>query len=242
MLEYMESNDDPFTWAPYTLVYDSPDKADKKLAEDAASIITPLADSLAGAEKEVILISPYFVPLRSGVEAFSKIADKGVELTVVTNSLAANNHSAVHSGYAPSRKPLLEKGVRIYEARADLDVQGTGYVKQQAGGSTLHTKAFIVDRKELFIGSFNFDPRSAYINTESGVIIRSPEMAASFAENLFTDAPNEAYVVFLNDKGQLRWRTVENGKEVVYDKEPKTTWWQRFVVGFMRILPIRGQL
>lgn len=242
VLEFMEFRNTHFTWAPYTLAYDSPDKADKNLAEDSASIITPLADALAAAEEEVVLVSPYFVPLRSGVQELLKLVDKGVDLTVVTNSLAANNHAAVHSGYAPSRKPLLEKGVHIYEARPDLDVQGTGFVQQQAGGSTLHTKAFVVDKKTLFIGSFNFDPRSAFINTESGVIIHSPELAAPFIDKLHIEAPNEAYVVTLNEKGKLRWHTMEDGKEVIYDKEPNTSWWTRLKVGLMRILPIRGQL
>jgi len=96
---------------------------------------------------------------------------------VITNSLAANNQSSVHGGYAPSRKPLLKSGVKIFEVRADADVSGSEIVAASGAKATLHTKAFIVDRREMFIGSFNFDPRSANNNTELGVIIRSPELA-----------------------------------------------------------------
>jgi len=97
-------------------------------------------------------------------------------------------------------------------------------------------------RREFFIGSFNFDPRSANINTELGVIIRSTELSEPTAERFLATLPAQTYEVFLNENGKLRWRTMKNGQEVIVKKEPDTTWWQRFVAGFMRILPIRGQL
>ena len=108
--------------------------------------------------------------------------------------------------------------------------------------ATLHTKAFVVDDREVFIGSFNFDPRSAYINTESGVIIHSEELAQQFLASVDEALRAQTYEVFLNEDGKLRWRAYVNGEEVIYDKEPATTWGQRFGAGFMRILPIRGQL
>ena len=106
----------------------------------------------------------------------------------------------------------------------------------------MHTKAFIIDRREIFIGSFNFDPRSANINTELGVIIRSPELSEAAAEALTAALAEQTYEVFLNENGKLRWRGLEDGQEVILDKEPQTTWGQRFSASFMRILPIRGQL
>ena len=242
LLEYVETDTSPFIWAPYTLAVDSPDKSFKSKAATAASIKTPLRDSLLSAKKEAIIISPYFVPRKTGIEAISELQRSGVDVTVITNSLAANNQSSVHGGYAPSRKPLLESGVKIYEVRADADVSGSEIVAASGAKATLHTKAFIVDRRELFIGSFNFDPRSANINTELGVIIRSPELAEKSAEALTAALAEQTYEVFLNENGRLRWRGVENGQEIILDKEPQTTWSQRFSAGFMRILPIRGQL
>ena len=241
-IEYVETDASAFTWAPYTLAVDSPDKAFKSKAKEAASITTPLRESLLSATSEAIIISPYFVPQKAGIEAISELQRKGVNVTIITNSLAANNQSSVHGGYAPSRKPLLRSGVRIFEVRPDADVAGSEITAASGAKATLHTKAFIVDRREIFIGSFNFDPRSARINTELGVIIRSPEMADQSAKLIEAKLAEQTYEVFLNEKGKLRWRALENGQEVIFDKEPQTTWSQRFAAGFMRILPIRSQL
>ena len=106
----------------------------------------------------------------------------------------------------------------------------------------MHTKAFIVDRDEVFIGSFNFDPRSAYLNTEMGVVIRDPVLATEMADQVFAKLEADAYELFLED-GDLRWRGWDgDGRPYVEDKEPQTSWWDRFVAGFMRVLPIRSQL
>lgn len=243
VLAALTSDGNALTWAPYALAVDSPDKSFKDRADSAESITTVLFDSLAGAEDEILLISPYFVPLRSGVEALARLEERGVDVIVVTNSLAANNQFAVHGGYAPSRKPLLKAGVEIYEVRADASFDDQALVAASGAKATLHTKAFIVDRRELFIGSFNFDPRSAWINTELGVIIRSPEMAAGLDDGVEKLLPGWAWQVKLDDRGRLRWHGIDAaGQPVVYDQEPQTSWWDRFVAGFMRLLPIRGQL
>ena len=235
--KYVDSDSSLFEWAPFQLVVDSPDKGIKKKAQEAVSITTPLVESLKRAEHELLIISPYFVPLKGGIEGLTEIQKRGVRVTVITNSLAANNQFTVHGGYAPSRKPLLEAGVRIYEIRPDAEVSGTEFVNASGAKSTLYTKAFIVDDKEVFIGSFNFDPRSANINTELGVIIFDPEMALLFAALVADALQEQTFEVFLNEKGKVRWRGYVNGEEVIYDKEPETTWGQRFMAGFARILP-----
>jgi putative cardiolipin synthase len=242
VLEYVETDSEPFTWAPYTLAVDSPFKAIKSKAAAAESITTPLRASLQSAQKEILIVSPYFVPLRSGIQALSEIRKRGVEVTIVTNSLAANNQATVHGGYAPARKPLLEAGVRIFEVRPDAHVSGAQHVATDDAKATLHTKAFIVDRQEAFIGSFNFDPRSARINTELGVIIRSPEIARELADTIDKNVASQTFEVVLNDAGRLRWLSTDGGKEVVHTREPHTTWGQRFMAGVYRLLPIRGQL
>jgi len=236
-LVYLEPGKRLFEWAPYELVVDSPDKGVKAKAEEAASITTPLIDSIRSAERELIIISPYFVPLKSGVEGLAGLEERGIEVTVITNSLAANNQFTVHGGYAPSRKPLLEAGVEIYEVRPDADVAGTEFIDASGAKSTLHTKAFIVDDKEVFIGSFNFDPRSGSLNTELGVIIRDPELALIYTVLVEDALPKQTFEVFLNEDGKLRWRGYEDGEEIIYDKEPETTWGQRFSAWFARIIP-----
>jgi putative cardiolipin synthase len=242
VVKHIETDAGAFHWAPYVLAVDSPDKIVKSRAETAQSITTTLAASLLSAEDEIIIVSPYFVPGRDGIRALSEIQKKGVNVIVITNSLAANNHVTVHGGYAPSRKPLLRNGVRIFEYRPDAHIEGTEIVADDDALATLHTKAFLVDGREFFIGSFNFDPRSANINTELGVIIRSPEMAAAASEAVHAALSSQAYEVFLNDDDKLRWRSQENGQEVIYKKDPKTSWFKRFLGGFMRLVPMRGQL
>ena len=236
-LEYLDTDERLYEWAPYELVVDSPDKGVKAKAKDADSITTPLIESLESAEREILIVSPYFVPMKSGIQGLADLEKRGVEVTVITNSLAANNQFTVHGGYAPSRKPLLEAGVRIYEVRPDADVAGTEFIDSSGGRATLHTKAFIVDDKEVFIGSFNFDPRSANINTELGVIIRDPELALFYSVSVEEYLPKQTFEVFLNEDGKLRWRSYKDGEEVIYDKEPETTWGQRTKAWFARIIP-----
>ena len=158
------------------------------------------------------------------------------------NSLAANNHATVHGGYSPSRKPLLRNGIRIYEVRPDADVPGSEISTARGAKTTTHTKAFLVDRKEVFIGSFNFDPRTANLNTESGVLVRSEQMGKLFGDFVDAGLSTQTYEVFLNEDGKLRWRAFQDGQEIIYKKEPQAAWGQRFAAGFMRMMPVGGQL
>lgn len=241
-LEFMASDSKLMVWAPYQLVYDSPDKGIKSTSTPSVAITPNLVDALRAAQRELIVVSPYFVPRKSGVEFFSALQASGVQVTIVTNSLAANNQVTVHGGYAPSRKPLLESGVQIFEVRPDANVKGAEIVAASGAKATLHTKAFLVDRHTIFVGSFNFDPRSANLNTESGVIIESTRLGEEFGDTFDRGIKSQTYELFLNDAGKLRWRGFEAGGEVIYKKEPKSTWGQRFVAGLVRLLPVKGQL
>ncbi len=240
--KWVAADSSVYTWAPYELVFDSPEKAEPDKAEDAPSILTPLRDAVNEAEEEIVFVSPYFVPRKTGIQGFEELMARGVEAWVVTNGLASTNHAIVHSGYAPARKPLLEMGVVLYEVRPDRGDSGAikaGNVKAQG---TLHTKAFVVDRQRLFVGSFNLDPRSAYLNTELGVIIDSPELAAATVERLEQALAGHAYKVWLNERSKLRWTGYQDGQEEIWKKDPQTGWWRRFQVSVMRVLPIKGQL
>jgi putative cardiolipin synthase len=239
---YLHNDDSIFEWSPYEFVYDSPDKSEKAKAGEAPSITTGLIEALRAAKDEVIIVSPYFVPRKSGIEGFSALEARGVDVTVITNSLAANNQFAVHAGYAPARKPLLKNGIELYEVRPDANVSGSEFVAYSGATATLHTKAFLVDEQSVFIGSFNFDPRSININTEMGVIIHDPQLAKTYTEALLASLPNETYEVILNEKGKVRWRGYRGGEETIFEKEPETSWFDRFAVGVVRILPVRGQL
>ena len=241
-LEFMDLERDVLEWAPYQLVYDSPDKGVRSKAGPAVAITPKLVEALKSAEQELIVVSPYFVPRKTGIQFFSELQARGVRVTIVTNSLAANNQVTVHGGYAPSRKPLLESGVRIFEVRPDAKVKGSEIVAASGAKATLHTKAFLIDRHLIFVGSFNFDPRSANLNTESGVIIESQRLGEEFGGTFDSGVRSQTYELSLNDSGKLRWRGFEDDREVIYKKEPKSTWGQRFIAGLVRLLPVKGQL
>jgi putative cardiolipin synthase len=239
---FAKQDADALTWATYELAYDSPDKANKKTAQDAEKITTKLAAVVDQAQDELLIISPYFVPQKSGEKYFQGLIDRGLKVTVLTNSLAANNHGIVHSGYMGSRKALLKMGVDLWEIKVTAEVTGVDRGGSGAALATLHTKAFVVDRQHLFVGSFNWDPRSVYINTELGVIINSPEMAGAATDGIEQVLHRRAYQVVLNEKGNLRWLDNSGDETIVLDKEPDTSWWRRTTAQMGRILPVRGQL
>lgn len=232
-----------FTWAPYKLAYDDPKKADKDNHKEAKNIVSTLKATIDNANSELIVMSPYFVPGKRGLQFFEDLRARNMEITVITNSLSSNNHAIVHSGYAPYRKPLLKMGVKIYETRADRHARGVERAGHRESIANLHTKAFIVDRKKLFVGSFNWDPRSVDINTELGVIIESPELATWAAEEIDEKMKYAVYELQLDEKENIQWASTDDGLEqTYYTKEPNTSWWTRFKTGFMRILPVESQL
>jgi putative cardiolipin synthase len=242
LLAYAQLKEEDYLWAPYQFIFDSPDKAIKKKYDEADTILPPMREILLAAEKEIIVVSPYFVPLDTTIEGFGKMRERGVETIVITNSLASNNHTVVHSGYAPSRKPLLKQGVRLYEIRPDLQARGVEKSGIARSGGTLHTKAFIVDREKVFIGTFNWDPRSAYLNTEMGVVFHEPVVAEEIVRRAEELLPTQAYRLELNEDGKIRWHTEIDGQEVEFDKEPETSAWKRFKVKLFGLLPIKKQL
>jgi putative cardiolipin synthase len=241
-IDYLEGGMQLSPWAPYQFVYDPPVKPDQEEdSEYGNSIMTPLRATILEAERELLVASPYFVMRDSGIETMGEMVDRGVDIKVITNSLASTNHNIVHSGYGPTRKALLKEGVRPFETRPDALVSGVSSSSETK--SSLHTKAFIVDRRWFYLGSFNWDPRSAYINTESGIIIDDRVMSSMQAERTDLLLPAATYEVFLDDRQRLRWKTLDDvGKEVIFTKEPETSGWTRFKVWFMSLLPIDDQL
>lgn len=231
-----------FIWAPSKLTYDSPDKALKTNSEVSQEIITTLKRAIDSAKRELVVLTPYFVPRQRGVELFKGVRNNDINVTVVTNSLASTNHPIVHSGYAPSRKPLLELGLKIYEVKRDVTVPGASHIDAEDSEFTLHSKAFIVDRKKIFIGSFNWDPRSVNINTEMGVIIDSNDLANQLINFIDRKLNRTTYEVVLNSNKKIRWIDNSSDEPTVLNKEPNTSWWKRFKNRLMSLLPIKSQL
>ncbi len=215
---------------------DSPDKLINEISEEHMQLATDLREVLLSAEKEIIFISPYYVPGDGGVQLVRNLVDKGIRVIILTNSLASNNHVPVHGGYARYRKDVIEAGAELYEARANAarDRRGTD---EGPDAMTLHTKAFIIDRRYLFVGSLNLDPRSIEINAEMGLLIDSQQMLAYLHPDPDEKLAKIAYRVLLNDDGNLEWHARINGEEVIETKEPLTSSWLRFKAWLLRIAP-----
>ncbi len=229
-------------WANGEIIYDDPAMVGVK--NDNTNIISKLYKKLSQAKEEVLIESAYFVPGDRGVSTATELVERGVKLRILTNSLASNDVVAAHSGHAKFRKQLVENGVDLYELRPDPGSEKQpSIVTLGESEASLHTKALVFDRESVFIGSFNLDPRSANINTEAGLYVESPELAKQVAEYMDIGVlPENSYKIMLEEDGQLYWLTKENGQQVRYDTEPKTTTWQRFMSGLIQLLPIESQL
>lgn len=226
----------PFV-ADARMIVDDPQKLLEEVSQEQKIVATEIAKALLEAEQEIIIFTPYFIPGKRGMELVEQIRSKGVRVVLVTNSLATNNHTSVHSAYASYRKRLLKAGVELWEARvnaADLVLED-GTTKSQH--LTLHTKGIIIDRRYLFVGSLNLDPRSIDINTEMGVMIDSEPLAEMGADNSLAKISGMAYQLKLDEKDHIRWHATIDGEEVVETKEPNTSAWMRFKAWFLKIAP-----
>ena len=244
------------------MVSDDPAKALGR-ASPRGLLTAELARILGEPKREVALVSGYFVPTQAGEDAFVGLARDGVAVSILSNAFETTDVAIVHAGYAGRRKALLRGGVRLYEMRklggpdpdrASVSLGGSGSGSgngQGLGGpgsvlrsseSTLHAKTFSVDRRRMFVGSFNFDPRSMHLNTELGFVIDSPTLAAALPASFATEIPMRAYEVRLTDEDDLVWIERDGNHTIRHTKEPGTTRLQRLLVSFLSYLPIEWLL
>ena len=236
-------------WGPTELIADDPDKVDPDHTAHARLVDPRLRAMFDASQREALLISPYFIPGENGTKYLTGLVQKGVAIKVLTNALAATDEPEVHAGYSRYRIPLLEAGIDLFELRpvsgkSPQNAHGT------SSGESLHAKSMIVDRRKVYVGSMNLDPRSRLLNTETGVIVDCPELAEALA-HYFESAikPENAYRLVLqkpdgspDSKPVLRWIAVDDGKPVTYDHDPGTSAWTRMRVRMMRAMPIEDML
>ena len=229
------------TLPPYSaqarMIVDDPQKLRREIADEHKLVATEIARALQAAEQEAIIFTPYFIPGKAALGLIRAARAKGVRIVLVTNSLATNNHTAVHSAYSGYRKEILQEGVELWEARADAAASaGSG---DSDGGEplTMHTKGILIDRRRVFVGSLNLDPRAIDINTEMGLMIESEALAATLADVAAERLPAMAYRLALDERGSVTWRATIDGREVVETKEPQTSAWQRFKAFVLKIAP-----
>ena len=235
--QFSENELDPYM-ADARMIVDDPHKLRVEISEDQQIVGTEIAKVLSNAKQEIIIFTPYFIPGKSGIEFIKKIRAKGVKVVLITNSLASNNHTAVHSAYSSYRRDLLEMGVELWEARADavqVTVKASNTTLKEP--LTLHTKGILIDRKQVFVGSLNLDPRSIDINTEMGILIESGELVSEMTDGALADIPTIAYRLMMDDRRRISWHATIDGREVVETHEPLTSPWRRFSAWFLKIVP-----
>jgi putative cardiolipin synthase len=237
-----------FYWGTAEVVFDQPEKITHDRSQTEYHLSTQLSPYFKAIDKELLLFSPYFVPGKEGTVFLTELAQRGLRVRVLTNSLSSTDVGLVHSGYIKYREKLLRGGVELYELNKKLTRKQRKKKKGQEGSSkaSLHTKSFVFDREKVFIGSLNLDPRSVTENTEIGVVLSSTEMAEEMSTWFDENIEQVAFRLELKkSKGgseKLLWHGFENGMPRTFTVEPYTSLWRRFSVGFMRLLPIESQL
>ena len=237
-------------WVKAEVVKDSPDKIRDK-AKKEQHLNFQMVNRLDIPKEDVDLISAYFVPQKNGEKKLIELANEGVKVRVLNNSFKANDVALVHAFYAKYRKDLLKNGVELYEFLPAVSEQNlyanSKEISKKAkvslkglSRSSLHAKLMAVDHKQVFIGSFNFDPRSANLNTEIGVIINSPPLANAVHQTMDENLSKHAYKLVLDAQQKINWLKETPQGTVILRKEPKMKWWQKAGVKIISWLPIEG--
>jgi putative cardiolipin synthase len=232
---------DNFIWAPGRVLVEQPSRV--KTSAETGVIHRALSQRVNEVEHEILIESPYFILPDRVIERVGQLTARGIKVRAMTNSAANNDVIAAQAGYANTRVKLLKAGAELYELRADTDMERRWSIVSGKSRAAMHNKFIVFDRKSVFIGSFNLDNRSSALNTEIGVMIDSPEIASEAAKIMDEGVlPGSAYHVTLDSDDRLLWTDETDGKRMQYDTEPETNAWQRFVLGFVGMLPIEDQL
>jgi putative cardiolipin synthase len=258
IVEQLKSATLALEWASVTMVSDDPCKTLGR-AEKSQTLWSKLTEALGMPQHSLDLVSGYFVPTAAGVAALTTLAREGKDVRVLTNAFETTDVGIVHSGYAGRRKALLKAGVKLFEMRAPATSNAMPHTRMLgsgsgSGGSTgsgpvlrlsasmLHAKTFAVDGQRIFVGSFNFDPRSMHLNTELGFLIDSPALANHMNRAFAEQIPARSYQVMLTPAGALQWVEHEGARIVCHDVEPGTTWYTRATTWLLSHLPIEWLL
>jgi len=223
--------------ARYRFISDDPSKVTMKRRDARRTPIgSALLPMILAAASSINIISPYFVPGDEVTAALIGAVGSGKQVRILTNSLVANDVAAVHGGYARYRRPLLKGGVQLWELKPALGAAGSSVFG--SSGASLHSKALSTDGERLFVGSYNVDPRSTWLNCEQGVLVDDARLTVQL-DGIF-DAQTtgqHAWQVTLTD-GKLAW---SDGKES-FSSDPKASLWRRVQAWMTRVLRLEAQL
>ncbi|WP_170476485.1 phospholipase D family protein [Ruegeria arenilitoris] len=242
LADRIAAHDLKFEWSEVTLFVDDPAKGLGEVKSENL-IVEQLIDFANGSQTSLDLVSAYFIPGERGANVLEELARSGVKVRVLTNSLDATDVMPVHAAYMRYRGDLLKSGVELLELRALRQEHRDRSLPEILAGSAsgLHAKVFGSDGQRVFIGSYNLDPRSARLNTEMGLLVESPAIAASLASQL--NKPDFAYRVELDNDGQMIWMQEEkDGTVIVHATDPETNGVQRALTAVVRWLPVEWML
>ena len=204
-------------------------------------VFSPLIERVKAVTRQLTLVSAYFVPGELGMELLGDLTARGVRVRVLTNSLAATDLPLVHGGYTLYRQALLEAGVELHEMSSTASAFRRWRLPWR-GKVSLHSKTIIFDDDSAFVGSFNMDPRSAFWNTEIGVLMDSPVLAAQLnqlAEQAM--APDISYRLQLSEKKRIQWQFLgPRGLQV--RRVEKGSFWRRLLAWFSARMAPEGWL
>jgi len=218
-------------WGEAHALADPPTKPAAMSADEAlaTSVTMKVWGLLMDARFEVDLTSPYLVPGEKGMAAFEDLSRRKVKLTLLTNSLAANDEPLVHTGYARYRERLLASGADLYELSPERTTANKRFDMFGNSLGRLHAKTAAIDRRRVFIGSMNLDPRSATQNTEMGVVVDSPQLAREMLRVINISKLQNSYRLRLDQRtGALEWLTTDGEKEMILRSEPESGFFKRF--------------
>jgi phosphatidylserine/phosphatidylglycerophosphate/cardiolipin synthase-like enzyme len=224
----------PLVWATAGLLVDSPLKLVPESDDPRANaaVIEGLLSLLRTAQRDVIIVSPYFVPGPQMMALFADLKKRGVHVRVLTNSLASTDALLAQIGYARHRTQLLNLDVQLFEMRSRqrARLRDTVLGSESVGSrASLHAKLVIVDGHIIAIGSMNLDQRSRLQNTEIALVIRSTALAQQAAAQVQAVISADAWKVELTPDGALRWYEPAAGHPQVTDHDPDTSAWLRLL-------------
>lgn len=234
-------------WAKAEAVADAPGKAwaDIPSEESVSAVLARLQDVSGQTKEEVMIMSPYFIVSKDSLKEAKKRINEGIRVRVLTNSMMSTDVLPAVAHYKGLRKNLIAAGIELHETRPDAaNVDRYRLNPKSDASHGLHSKVAVFDRKVVFVGTFNIDPRSEHLNTEVGILVFSPELGRRLAELIEEDLnPKNSWHLTLSDKGKILWSGVDKeGQTITFKSDPYAGFWKRFKAGFLSILPIKGQL
>lgn len=237
-LQILHRHVEHMIWAKYEFVADPPERMLRQ-GSVASPVWHSIEAALRHAKSDVVMHAAYFIPQDDTLKLLRQVAARGVRLQVLTNSLASIDEVPAIAGHANRRDAILDSGVRLHELNAYAPDRKSYIHARELTPLGMHTKGFVVDDELSFIGSFNMDPRSKYINTETGVIIHSAAFAARLKAYLQKGLqPENSWSVTRAANGSILWTgQLPNGKRSVHHMEPDASLVRRLTYWFMRCLP-----